>query len=64
MGYYSELNFCIPQNCVVKWFSPDLGKKNVHGWLMLQYLSGYGETLLDYNQRIPEQLRVGFMLVP
>ena len=64
LGYYSELNFCIPQNCVVKWFSPDLGKKNVHGWLMLQYLSGYGETLLDYNQRIPEQLRVGFMLVP
>jgi len=27
-------------------------------------MSGYGETLLDYNRRIPEQLRVGFMLVP
>jgi outer membrane phospholipase A len=64
VGYYSELNFCIPQNSFVKWFSPDLGKKNVHGWLLVQYLSGYGETLLDYNRRIPEQLRVGFMLVP
>ena len=63
-GHYSELNFCIPQISFIKWFSPDLGKKNVHGWLMLQYLSGYGETLLDYNRRIPEQLRAGFMFVP
>jgi len=64
VGYYSELNFCIPQDSFIKWLSPDLGKKNVHGWLLVQYLSGYGETLLDYNKRIPEQLRVGFMLVP
>jgi outer membrane phospholipase A len=64
IGYYSELNFCIPQNSFIKWFSPDLGKKNVHGWLVLQYLTGYGETLLDYNRRIPEQVRAGFMLVP
>jgi outer membrane phospholipase A len=64
VGYYTELNFCIPQNSFVKWFSPDLGKKNVHGWILVQYMTGYGETLLDYNRRIPEQLRVGFMLVP
>jgi outer membrane phospholipase A len=64
VGYFCELNFGIPQNSFIKWFSPDLGKKNVHGWLMLQYLTGYGETLLAYNRRIPEQLRAGFMLVP
>jgi outer membrane phospholipase A len=64
VGYYSELNFGIPQSSFIKWFSPGLGKKNVHGWILLQYMSGYGETLLDYNQRIPEQLRLGFMLVP
>jgi outer membrane phospholipase A len=64
VGYYSELNLGIPQNSFIKWFSPDLGKKNVHGWIMLQYLSGYGETLLYYNQRIPQQVRAGFMLVP
>jgi outer membrane phospholipase A len=64
VGNYTELNFCIPQNSLVKWFSPDLGKKNVHGWLLVQYMTGYGETLLDYNRRIPEQLRVGIMLVP
>jgi outer membrane phospholipase A len=64
VGYYNELNLCIPQNSFVQWFSPDLGSKNVHGWLLLQYLSGYGETLLDYNRRIPGQLRAGIMLVP
>jgi outer membrane phospholipase A len=64
VGYFSEIDLGIPQESFLKWFSPDLGKKNVHGWLLLQYLSGYGETLLDYNQRIPEQVRLGFMLVP
>jgi outer membrane phospholipase A len=64
VGYYSELNLGIPQNSFIKWFSPDLGKRNVHGWLLVQYISGYGETLLNYNQRISEQIRVGFMLVP
>jgi len=29
----------------------------------LQLFSGYGETLLDYNQRHPAQLRVGFSIV-
>ncbi len=64
IGYYNELNLAIPENIVIKWFSPDIGKRNVHGWLLLQYLSGYGETLLYYNQRIPQQVRAGFMLVP
>ena len=64
VGYYSELNLGIPPNVFMHWISPGIGNRNVHGWLLLQYLSGYGETLLEYNQRISRQLRVGVMLVP
>ncbi len=64
VGYYDEINLGIPQNVFMHWISPGIGNRNVHGWLLLQYLSGYGETLLEYNQKIPRQLRVGVMLVP
>jgi len=63
-GYFAEFNLGIPQNTFLGWFSPELENKNVHGWLLLQYLTGYGETLLDYNQRIPDQVRVGLMVIP
>jgi outer membrane phospholipase A len=33
------------------------------GFMYLQLFSGYGETLLDYNQRHPTQLRVGVSIV-
>ncbi|MCR4297746.1 MAG: phospholipase A [Gallionella sp.] len=33
------------------------------GFLHLQLFSGYGETVLDYNQRHPAQLRAGFSIV-
>lgn len=33
------------------------------GFVYLQLFSGYGETLLDYNQRHPAQLRANFSIV-
>ncbi|MDD2915279.1 MAG: phospholipase A [Gallionella sp.] len=33
------------------------------GFVHFQFFSGYGETLLDYNQRHPAQLRAGFSIV-
>jgi outer membrane phospholipase A len=33
------------------------------GFLHFQYFNGYGETLLDYNERRSSQLRIGFSIV-
>ncbi len=34
-----------------------------HGYMHLQYFDGYGETILNYNERLPWQVRVGIMIV-
>ena len=55
-GYGSaELNASWPLDALV----PELG-----GRVLLQYFNGWGESLLDYNIRRADQLRLGFMLVP
>jgi outer membrane phospholipase A len=41
-----------------------LGAGPVSGYLHAQFFTGYGESLLDYNQRNKSQLRIGFAIVP
>jgi outer membrane phospholipase A len=36
---------------------------NLNGYLLLQYFDGYGETILDYDQKFESQFRIGLMLV-
>jgi len=42
----------------------DLKFGPVGGYLQFQYFRGYGEDILNYNQRLPSQLRIGFAIVP
>lgn len=52
-AYSAEMQITYPLN---KW-SPGLA-----GYLMLQAFSGYGEYLLDYNEREPWALRIGYAI--
>ncbi|HEX7386845.1 MAG TPA: phospholipase A [Castellaniella sp.] len=37
---------------------------HMNGYVYAQYFRGYGETLLDYNQKYEPQFRIGIALVP
>jgi outer membrane phospholipase A len=56
IGYSTEINFAYPLRIVA------LG--NLNGYFLVQYFNGYGESILDYNQRVQPQLRFGLMLAP
>jgi outer membrane phospholipase A len=42
----------------------DLRFGPVGGYFHLQYFTGYGEDILDYNVRRKSQVRLGFAIVP
>jgi outer membrane phospholipase A len=39
-----------------------LSSGELSGWLMFQYFNGYGESLLDYNNRLNSQFRLGLAI--
>jgi outer membrane phospholipase A len=42
----------------------DLKFGPIGGYLQFQYFNGYGEDILDYNQRHKSEFRIGFAIVP
>jgi len=54
-GFSTELDLSYPLRAV--------GLGNLNGYVLLQYFDGYGESILDYNRRLPSQLRLGLMFV-
>jgi phospholipase A1 len=42
----------------------DLRFGPVGGYFHVQYFTGYGESILDYNVRRESQFRIGFAIVP
>ena len=54
-GFSTELDLTYPLRVVA------LG--NLNGYFLVQYFTGYGESILDYSRRFPSQVRFGLMLV-
>jgi phospholipase A1 len=54
-GFSTQIDLSYPLRAVA------LG--NLNGYFLVQYFDGYGESILDYNRRLPSQLRLGLMVV-
>ncbi|HMN45559.1 MAG TPA: phospholipase A [Povalibacter sp.] len=50
----AELNLSYPLS--------KLSRGDLQGWLMLQYFGGYGESLLNYRDKLDSQLRLGIAI--
>jgi outer membrane phospholipase A len=37
--------------------------RQLNGYLYMQYFNGYGETILDYNRRLPSHVGIGLIVV-
>lgn len=56
-GYGSgQFDFTVPLRMV------PTARRSAAGYLHLQYFNGWGETLLDYNRREEDQVRIGYSL--
>lgn len=54
-GFRMEIDLSYPLGAITR--------NRLGGYLQLQYVNGYGESLLDYNLKSPAQFRIGYMLV-
>jgi outer membrane phospholipase A len=53
--HFVEADFGLPWNVFFK---------DANGWILFQYLYGYGQTLRDYNVKNHGTFSLGFMIVP
>lgn len=54
-GYGSgQFDFTVPLRMV------PTARRSAAGYLQIQYFTGWGETLIDYNRREPDQYRIGY----